>query len=178
MLQRRPQQSQNTWSNGKYRTSKKTKYKTERWCLSTNQQNKKIKVGSIENFISTSLPSASQRVGPRNEQRWRGETTMPPRSLYSLPFLGIRKCWNSIIKSIYSINDKNVHFVFVGFYKSGPHFDEVDDSFRIHSVYFSISCVWRSELVMSEGEQADKQTYFNADRRADTDGHTETDRVC
>lgn len=53
-----------------------------------------------------------------------------------------------------------MHFVFVGFYKSGPHFDEVDDSFRIHSVYFSISSLW---------EQADEQT-ASKDRRNDTDG--------
>lgn len=59
---------------------------------------------------------------------------------------------------------------FVCFYKSGPHFDEVDESFL--SLFFSILHVWGSGLVTSEGQQADGQTACDADKQ------TETDRVC
>lgn len=58
---------------------------------------------------------------------------------------------------------KNVHFVFVCFYKSGPHFDEVDESFLS---LFSESCMcedlglWRQR----DNRQTDRQLVMRTNR--------------
>lgn len=144
VLQRRPQQSTNTWSNVKYRTSMKIKNNGV-WAQINN---KKKESRFIENFISPLYPSHLNALDP-GTSRDGGERRRCHHVLFTpCPSLGLESAETVLLSlSILYKWQKNVHFVFVGFYKSGPHFDEVDDSFRIHSVYFSISRLWRSELV-------------------------------
>lgn len=63
---------------------------------------------------------------------------------------------------------------FVCFYKSGPHFDEVDESFLSLSFlfFFPVSCMCED---LGSWRQRRQQTDCDADGQTE---NTETDRVC
>lgn len=76
----------------------------------------------------------------------------------------------------YKWQKKNVHFVFICFYKSGPHFDEVDESFLS---LFSESCMcedlglWRQR----DNRQTDRQLVMRTNRPIQTVTQRQTEYV-
>ncbi len=150
---------------------------TERRCSSTHQYNKKYShLRFIEDRFNFICPRCLSPLDPGTGQDgensyWRGETAMTPTS--HPIFLGIRKCWNSI-NQVYLFYkwQKNVHFVFVCFYKSGPHFDEVDESFLSLFQYLACVRIWTCDVKGTTGRRTDSLWC------GQTDEYTEMDRVC